>query len=108
MSKTLKIRPRLIVKVGDFVFWEYNLLLCPATYRGGVVTKVHKDGRVSVNGYGGYTFKPTLCMSKKKGKAMLAALDQAESERMTTLVKINIKFAAKLRAIVHAAEGERP
>lgn len=81
-------------KVGDFVFWDYHPGFGPMTYLAGVVTDLAHDGRVQVEGYQGYAFKPVYVTDKETGRVLFEKLKAAEQRQRRTINDANASFEA--------------
>lgn len=57
---------------GLFAFWRYDQ---PPFFLGAPVLEILKDGRVKVEGYQGFAFKPVLLLPVAEGELRSTALD---------------------------------
>jgi hypothetical protein len=78
-------------------FWAYDGF---PYILGGKVTETTDEGRVRIDGYGGYTFKPKFYLPDKEGKELILELRSIANEREEKLIDLKRDFDFKLKNLL--------
>lgn len=78
-------------------FWTYDGF---PYILGGKVTDTTNEGRVKIDGYGGYIFKPKFYLPDKEGEELIIELRRIKAEREQMISDLKDDFKYKLEILL--------